>query len=86
MIAFGTKETNIRIDWLSTLLMTLLKGSLLTFIIGYFSYQYDWIIITMALVVKQATNSRKMTAYDPERHNLKSQLSTPSTIQEAINE
>ena len=59
MTVIGTKETNIKIDWLSTLLVTLLIATLLAFFIGYFPYPYGWIIITIALIAKLTANSGK---------------------------
>lgn len=38
MTAFGTKETNIEIDWLSTLLITLLIAILLAFLSDIFPF------------------------------------------------
>ena len=66
MTAFGTKETNIKIDWLSTLLVTLLIATLLAFFIGYFPYPYGWIIITLALIARLTVKVEKMTAFDPK--------------------
>jgi hypothetical protein len=67
MTASGTKETNIKIDWLSTLLVTLLIATLLAFFIGYFPYPYGWIIITLALIARLTVKVEKMTANDPKR-------------------
>jgi hypothetical protein len=59
MAACGTKETNIKIDWLSTVLVTLLIATLLAFFIGYLPYPYGWIIITIVLIARLTANSRK---------------------------
>lgn len=59
MSAYGTKETNIKIDWFSALLVTLLIATLLAFFIGYFPYPYGWIIITFVLIARLTANSRK---------------------------
>ena len=53
MTAIGLKETKIKIDWLSMLLVTLLLATLLAFFAGYFPYPYGWIIFTIALVARQ---------------------------------
>ena len=51
-----------KIDWLSTLLVTLLTATLLAFFFGYFSYPYGWIVLTFVLVARLtqyiARNSR----------------------------
>jgi hypothetical protein len=59
MTAFGTKETNIKIDWFSTLLVTLLIATLLAFFFGYFPYPYGWIVITLVLIARLTANSTK---------------------------
>jgi hypothetical protein len=59
MSAYGTKETNIKIDWFSALLVTLLIATLLAFSIGYFPYPYGWIVITLVLIARLTANNGK---------------------------
>ncbi len=56
---FDIKETNINIDWFSTLLVTLLLATLLAFFFGYFPYPYGWIVITLVLIARLSANSGK---------------------------
>jgi uncharacterized membrane protein YgaE (UPF0421/DUF939 family) len=58
MTASGTKERAIKIDWGSTLLVTLLIATLLAFFFGYFPYPYGWIVIAFVLIARLTTNSR----------------------------
>ena len=64
---FDPKETDIIIDWLSTLLVTLLIATLLASSIRYFPYPYGWIVITLVFIARLTANSGKMTANDPQR-------------------
>lgn len=55
----GTKETTIKIDLLSTLLVTLLIATSLAFLFGYIPYPYGWIVITLLLIARLTANSVK---------------------------
>jgi hypothetical protein len=66
-LLFSPKETDIKIDWLSTLLVTLLIATSLAFFIGYFPYPYGCIVIALVLIARLTANSGKMTANAPQR-------------------
>ncbi len=59
MSVISRKETKIKIDWFSTLLVTLLLATLLAFFTGIFPYPYGWIILTIVLIARLTANYRK---------------------------
>ena len=56
--SYDYKETSIKFDWLSTLLVTLLIATLLAFFTGIFPYPYGWIILTIVLIARLRAISR----------------------------
>jgi|GEM_PF-1846351 len=55
----STEETNIKIDWFSAVLVTLLITTLLAFFFGYFPYPFGWVVITIVLIARLTANSTK---------------------------